>query len=80
MRSDGKVSADSLSISGNPTDDEIAAIAAAYAFLLARTSGSPDNSFRQLLWHKAKRIDPSERSLITQQFRTWTNAHRLLSR
>ncbi len=72
--------ADALSISGNPTDDEIAAIAAAYRFLLSRGGqGAPDHAVRSLTWNMTT-SQGSVRTALPGKSRTWVNAHRLLAR
>ena len=81
MIDDEIITSDSLAISGHPTDDEIAAIAAAYTFLLSqRGDKGVDKLSRQLMWNKAISRNANAKAALPSRTRTWVNVHRLLIR
>lgn len=72
-----EVSIPALSMTGNPTDDEIAAISAAYAFLLSRVR--PQAQKRLVAWPSARRAQDRS-DAVAQGNRSWVYSHRMLAR
>ncbi|HMS24585.1 MAG TPA: hypothetical protein PKB15_02680 [Acidimicrobiia bacterium] len=71
-----------LTVSGNPTDDEIAAITAAYSYILSRPMDkSVDNPVHNTnLWAKSLQGDTLQNSRLAGNMGSWVTAHRLRSR
>ncbi len=72
----------SLKVSGNPTDDEIAAITAAYSYLLSRAvDNSVDKAVHNTnIWTKSLQGRALQNSGLAGNMRSWVAAHRFFSR
>lgn len=71
-----------LSITGNPTGDEIAAIMAAYSLFVSQHGGNSvdNNLLSSRLWERAERIDLTEISALTGKMSSWSLTNRIRSR